>query len=160
MFENYKKNQVHQIFSFATGSSQSSCFLTLLARDTVQSVSILRLRDTEISKGVCPPRESVTVQHLLGTDWTRLWSTCAGMANHSSWSAWNNSRSFAGAFALPWTRLSSSSRTCSTGFKSGDIKGRGRIWTLLFARNCVVRFAVWGVALSCWNTAPYVWCPE
>ena len=48
-------------------------FNTLLVQETVRSVYMLQLRDTQI--GRCCPRQSITVQHLLGMDWIRLWIT-------------------------------------------------------------------------------------
>ena len=117
MFVNSTRNQVHHI-SFsrlfqanvsmlfqAKGCQHSSC-----QRNT--SISILRLMDAEINRGVCP-QKSVIAQHLLSIDWIRLWITCAEMTTHSCWSARNNSLTFAGAFTLPRTRLSNSSQMFS-----------------------------------------------
>ena len=39
----------------------------------------------------------------------------------------NNSRTSAGAFPLPGTRLSNSFQVCLFGFQSGDMEGQGRI---------------------------------
>ena len=76
MFVNSTRNQVHHI-SFsrlfqanvsmlfqAKGCQHSSC-----QRNT--SISILRLMDAEINRGVCP-QKSVIAQHLLSIDWIKL----------------------------------------------------------------------------------------
>ena len=105
---------------------------TLLIQETDRSVGILKLRDTQISRGC--PQESLTVQHLLGMDWIRLWITCTGMATHSCWSTWNDSHKFARVLTLPQTHLSNSSQMCLSGLKLIWRHGRqGRIWTKLLA---------------------------
>ena len=104
--------------------------------------------------GVGAPLESITAQHLLGTDWIRLWTTdwdghslllmeCLEQLVHV----------LQRALTLPRPRLSNSSQMCSVGFKSGDMEGQRRIWTLLLARNLVVWSAAWGLALSCRDIA-------
>ena len=49
------------------------------------------------------------------------------MATHSCFSAWNNSRTFSGAFTLPRTRVSNSFQVCLFRFKSGDVEDQERI---------------------------------
>ena len=88
--------------------------------------------------------------------WIRLWITFAWMTNRSCLSAWNNSRTFAGAFPLLRTRLSSSFQVCLFGFKSGNREGqgsqgrccwRGTVW-------CCMLHGVWHcrVELQCYTT--------
>jgi hypothetical protein len=39
------------------------------------------------------------------------------------------------------------------GFKSGEREGQGRVLMLLEVKKAVVKRAVWGLALFCWDTA-------
>ena len=39
-------------------------FNTILVQETIQSVGIFRLKETEIRRRMCPSRESIAAQHL------------------------------------------------------------------------------------------------
>ena len=80
----------------------STFVISTLSRPRNSSISRYFVADGHANQpAVCPRPESITAQRLSGMDWIR---SCAGIATHSCWSAWNNSRSFAGAFILPQTR--------------------------------------------------------
>ena len=143
LLENSTKNRVHQI-SFCSWFRSKFMILTLFSSKKKFHHSVLCHWVTPTSVGGCSPLESMTTQHLLGMDWIRLWITCARMATHSCFSAWNNSCTFAGC--SPCLRHVSpirSKRVC-LGLSLTTWKAWGEIWTLL-ARNCEVFRAAWSL---------------
>ena len=69
------------------------------------------------------------------------------MATQYCLSAWNNSRTFAGASTVPRTRLSNSFPVCLFGSKSGDKEGQGES-----SGRCCWRGTVWCCVLnSIWH---------
>ena len=84
-------------------------------------------------------------------NWIRLWITCAGIATHSCLHAWNNSRTFARVFTLRQTCFFSWFQVCLLGFKSGDMTGQGRIWTLFVGRDLCGVVCCMGSGIIMWQ---------
>ena len=156
MFKISTNNQVHQISFLQLTQIKVHDFNTLLVQETDHNHSVFSDWGHADQKGVSPPRETITAQHLTGTDWIRSWIIFVGMATNSCWSSGNVCQDVHSA-------TNTFARLIPNVFDSVSIWGhgsQGRIWTLLLARNCVVWHAALGLAL-CWNTAPCnVWCPK
>ena len=108
------------------------------------------------------PRGSITVQHLLGMNWIKLWITCAGMVTLSCLSAWTTHARLRGRSLC----LEHVSPTCSKRVRlgsnwSGDMESRGEFGRCCWRGTVWCGGLHWALALSCWYTAPYNgWCPK
>jgi hypothetical protein len=100
-----------------------------------------------------PPLAAIMARNLRRMEAIMWLIPCCGMAAQSACNAIKSSLGVAGALPLDLRCLSSSSHMCSIGFKSGESEGQGRVLMLLAVKKAVVNHAVWGMALSCWNTA-------
>jgi hypothetical protein len=88
---------------------------------------------------------------------TKRWTKLFGRLFHSAINAFVSWRIFCGAWCRR-TFLPSRSQICSIGFISGDIAGHRMVLTLSAAKRARVILAVWGRALSCWNTTGQFHC--
>lgn len=86
---------------------------------------------------------------LLPTLRIRFWQTLMSRDNHSAFNALLNSYMLLKFFFLNFA--STIAHAFSIGLKSGEFAGHYRTWNYYKLRYCLVAFAWWAGAPSCWN---------